>query len=426
MFYYDGTSWLPSQEKTKINQAPLFDAFDENGISFSNKDTYPVSTFYGTKILGYKENSGVLDVELGFSISYLNINNVGDISFDFVWDSEYFTYELSRKTYSKKLNTGFCKFNITDEYVNHWIETEQKYLQPIIDSQVIVNPTNTVYFNTVEWSKITDKDEIYFYKNGERYTDSYTRQGGNFIFVNNFSAKDVLVIKIFCDLIPEEGYYEVPVGLEKNPLNNELTTFTFGQAVDHISSGLEFYDGFTGLVVGSNSLRDLNGFQSYTKRFLKHESISSVALTLLVDKQVNLIKALRYAKKSYTDFKHNFIKISGELDFDGNIPQFVDNIINELTRGKNASSPFVNSDMIGSGAYTNLIYEVEDVDINTFVISNKFDLNTLSNRAIYLYINNQQLISGVDYEFNSDFSFVNILKTLNVGDIIEKIGRAHV
>jgi len=419
MFYYDGTAWLSSQEKTKVNQAPLFDAFDENGVSFSDKDTYPVSTFRGTKILAYKESTGVVDLELGFPISYLNISNVGDISFEFVWDIESFTYEVLRKSYSKNINTGFCKFNLTDEYVNHWIETEQKYLQPIIDSQVITTATDTVYFNTVDWFKVTDQDEIYFYKNGERYTESYTRQGGNFIFATPFAVKDVLVIKIFCNLIPEEGYYEIPVGLEKNPLNNELTDFTFGQAVDHISSGLEFYNGFSGLVVGNNSLRDIHGFQAYTKRFLKHESVAPVALTLLVDKQVNLIKALRYAKKSYTDFKHNFIKISGELDFDGDIPKLVDNIINELTRGKNPSSPFVNSDMIGSGAYTNLIYEVEDPDINTFVISDKFDLKTLSNRAVYLYINNQQLINGFDYEFNSDFSFVNILKTLNVGDILE-------
>jgi len=54
MFHYNGTAWVKSQEKTKVNQAPLFDVFDADGVSFSDPTKYPESTFVGTEIAGYK------------------------------------------------------------------------------------------------------------------------------------------------------------------------------------------------------------------------------------------------------------------------------------------------------------------------------------------------------------------------------------
>ena len=32
-FWYDGVDWVPAQDKTSVNQAPLFDVFDANGVS---------------------------------------------------------------------------------------------------------------------------------------------------------------------------------------------------------------------------------------------------------------------------------------------------------------------------------------------------------------------------------------------------------
>ena len=41
MYHFNGVNWIPSQAKTKANQLPLFDLFDNNGISFSDVTTYP-------------------------------------------------------------------------------------------------------------------------------------------------------------------------------------------------------------------------------------------------------------------------------------------------------------------------------------------------------------------------------------------------
>jgi hypothetical protein len=94
----------------------------------------------------------------------------------------------------------------------------------------------------------------------------------------------------------------------------------------------------------------------------------------LCDKTHNVIKSVQYAKKSYTDFKNNFLLKATEIDYNDNIIDFVDDIISELTKVKNTSSPFADAGMIGSGAYTAINYTVEDTGIAVFSLTEKFSL----------------------------------------------------
>jgi len=420
MFHYNGSNWVQSQSKSKVNQQPKFDAFDENGTSFSDEAYYPTTTFAGTEILSYKIGSSTADSELGFSLSYLNIDNIGDIQFNWVWDTESFYYTANQEVFSKSISTGF--YQINGNNANGWITTDNSFIQPIIDSTIVTQSTNSVSLNPVDWSLVTDTTllKINFYLNGVRFTDSYTRAGSTFTFDNTtFADKDVVSVKIITDLEPNEGYYEIPVGLEKNPLNQILTSFTLGQAIDHLLSAVEFTDEFVGALPGVSNLRDIVGYQKNSKRFLKHSGLTPLAINLLTDKTSNIVKSIQYAKKSYTDYKNNFILKATEIDFNENVADFVDDIINELTKTKSENSPFADSDMIGSGAYTSIDYTVDDTGINTFALSEKFGLDTLSRKAVYVYINEQQLLYTKEYEFNSTFGFVILKVQLNRGDQIQ-------
>ena len=81
-FYFDGIDWIEGQQKTTVNQPPLFDIFDENNISFGNSDVYVGTSFTGTKLFAYGLGIGSDDPVLGFPLQYSSIDNVGDISFD--------------------------------------------------------------------------------------------------------------------------------------------------------------------------------------------------------------------------------------------------------------------------------------------------------------------------------------------------------
>ena len=419
MFHYNGSQWIKSQEKTTVNQAPLFDAFDSTGVSFADPVAYPTSTFAGTKLLSYKIGNGRIDSELGFSISYLNIDNVGDIQFNWDWDTDVVNYTVDRLPKSVKISTGFYKFNPNTTYDNGWLVMGEEYQQPIIDSQTVLNDTNSITFNTVDWNNLTNESIINVYINGEQYKDSYERNLGTFIFPKTLSAKDIVVLKIITDIEPDQGYYEIPIGLEKNPFNEILQSFTLGQATNHVSTALEFNTDIVGTVPGNSNLRDISEYQKHAKRFLKHSGLTPLAIMALCDKTYNVIKSLQYSKKAYTDFKNNFVARATEIEFVDGIPNFVDEIVNSLTKTKNAESPFYDSDMIGAGAYSSIIYNVDDTEIKTFSLSEKFDLKTLSKKAVYVYLNNQQLLNTRDYEFDSTFGFVRIFVNLTEGDIVE-------
>jgi hypothetical protein len=411
--------WIASQRKIKVNQPPLFDAFDEQGVSFADAETYPVTDFVGTKLFSYKVGNGTADRELGFSLSYLNIDNVGDIQFSWDWDSQEVSYIIDRQIRRSKISSGY--FSLEDQFDNGWILNSSDYLQPIFDSKVIEETTNTVSFNTVDWN-IFDQNinnKIIFFVNGKKYEGQYQRTFTNFVFDNNFKSGDVVSLKLISNQVPIEGYYEIPVGLEKNPLNNDLIDFTFGQAVDHVGSGLEFFEEFDSNIPGVSNLRDIDGYQNNCKRFLKHSGLIPLSVFFLTDKNYNLIKSLQYAKKSYSEFKNNFLKKSLEIDYNDSIPNFVDDILSDLTKVKTVDSPFSDSDMLGTGAFTAIVYNVQDDAIKTFSLNEKFSLNELSRRAVYVYLNQRQLLHEKDYVFNNTFGFITLKSAINLNDVVE-------
>ena len=420
MYHFTGESWKKSQQKINVNQAPMFDLYDEDGVSFADLEKYPVSSFVGSRILGYRAGTGITDSELGFKISYLNIDNVGDIQFDFDFETEIFTYQINRVNYSKNTNTGYFKSNPLDRYSNGWTLFDKNYSQPIIDS-VISNGSSEIITDIIDWENVSEDQikKLIVYVNGTKFSGQYTRNKNTFIFEKQFNSGDVITFKLFIDKDPKNGYYEIPIGLERNPLNQTISTFTLGQASDHVQSAIEFVDDFSGIFFGENNLRDLSDYISYARRFIKHSGIAPLSAVLLCDKEINVIKSIQYSKKAYTDFKNNFIKLSSTLFLNLSPKELVDAILEEMSKTQNSLSPFADSDMIGNGAFTELNYVVEDEGIKTFALSQRFDLNELSTRAVYVYFNDSQLVHGKDYEFNSAFGFVNLKINLVEGDQIQ-------
>lgn len=421
MYHFDGNTWVKSQQKTKVNQPPLFDAFDENEISFSDPATYPINNFKGTKILSYKEGNGVVDSELGISLSYLNIDNVGDIVFDWNWGTDSFVYTKDEILTTQRISNGYFKFNPNHVYDNGWMITDNTYIQPLIDSVVVsAEETNTITLTSIYWDDDANA-VINFYLNGARIKDSYIRNNNEFSFLTRtFVKNDVVSVKIITSAEPRTSYYEIPVGIEKNPLNQEVETFTLGQASDHVSSAVEFNVDFIGSVPGSNNLRDLPvGYKKHAKRFMKHSSSAPLAISLLCDKTNNIVKALQYAKSSYTSFKNSFLTRASELEYNDNISDFVDEILVDLTKTKNQENAFSDSDMIGTGAYTSIDYVVEDDGIKTFALSTRFTLTEQSRRAVYVYINGEQLLHERDYNFNNNFGFITITAPIYENDQIQ-------
>jgi len=425
MYHFDGSDWNKSQTKTAINQSPLFDVYDSDGISLSDSSKYGTSSFEGTKIVNYKVGTGVVDSELGFPISYLNIENSGDIVFEVSWETDKFVSRIGTTSTSYEIAANFYRVNksLSDySYGNGWALFDNEYYQPIVQVKTISESTDRIVFETCFWKTAT-REEIFFYLNGKKINDAWTSEINTtrtFVFNKTFAVGDVLTIKVYTDAEPDQGFYEFPVGLEKNPLNQDVKEFSLGQVNDHLGSMVELSKEFNGIFPGSSNLRDISDYRNYGRRFFKHSGISSIALPMLCDKTFNIVKALRFASYEYEKFKNTLLIKVLDLPYDdGSVVDLIEAAISKLTSVKTKNAPFANSDMIGSGAFKSIKYTVEDEGITTFALSSKFDLTVPSDKAVYVYINDNQLLHEVDYEFDSTFGFIKIKKPLVEDDVIE-------
>jgi hypothetical protein len=431
MYWYNGTAWKLAQQKTAVNQNPLFDLFDADGVSISDTSVYPGTTFVGNTIFSYKKGSGLVDDSLGFSLSYRNINNIGDIVFTFDLLQSSFSYKDGVDVITKSTDSAFLKIIsglATGNYTNGWITNQLTNVQPIVrvfkNSQLTNNFPIDVYSNI---GQLTDL-EVRVYVNGKRIDKSLWSivdgvQYKKVVFDTtsiSISLNDVITLRCFSSQNKNKnGFYELPINLQNNPLNNGINTFTLGEVIDHVDSIVDNLPTFNGTYPGSNNLRDQGALSTYGTKFVQHSGSLNFGLYHLTSKNSNIIKSLRQARDDYGRFKRNFISVATKIADDLSIKEIVDKIILEINKDKPKSVPYYFSDMVGTGASTNTEYEVVDYRIKTYPLSAVFSLDELSNKAVNIYVNGTQLIHTKDYAFDST-GFVIISDTFNLvdGDII--------
>ena len=76
--YFANGDWHIAQEKTKVNQAPLFNLYDTSGNSIDDFD----NSFSGNKVFGYKKGTGHVDPVLDMQLSYKDTANGAEYEFE--------------------------------------------------------------------------------------------------------------------------------------------------------------------------------------------------------------------------------------------------------------------------------------------------------------------------------------------------------
>jgi len=429
MFYYNGNSWKASQDKTTVNQFPLFDLFDKNGFSYTDEIYYPASSFKGNKIFNYKVGNGTVDTELGFALSYRNIANVGDIVFDFNLLTDSFNYQ-SDMDIEIDINTDTAfvkKFDNTGEnfsYENGWKKAVAKSTQGVIRNRTLNTQLNNFPIDVYNKSgNLTDLVIKVWVNSARKYeTIDYSISRINGIayvdFNTSLNVDDMLLIKTFSSANKNaNGFYEIPINLEKNPLNNNITEVTLGEVNDHIDSITDDHPEFVGVFPGTSNLRDVSNLTAYGKRFVQHSGPFNLSLYNLTDKNANIVKSLKFARKEYAKFKRQFVYEANKTGFHGSAKDHVDLILSTLAESKTSYRPFYFSDMVGVGAETKTIHTVEYNGPAYFALSKSFNLTTLSNKSVTVYLNSIQLLHKKDYVFTDNFVYV--LQDLQDGDIVE-------
>ena len=443
-WYFNGTIWINSQQKTSVNQAPLFDIINQEGVSFGEYSVYPGSTFAGSKIFSYKLGSGSNDPVLGFPLSYKNLTTQGDIQFDNNFDLDTFDYILSAGvTNTVDINSGLIQQNLnrnTSTRLNTWVinsnfskqyqifnfeynGTTNLFPVDILPNISVEIPNIKVVINNIPVAngqfgitKVVDKLAILI--------NPALLSEGDVIFISIFNTTDV----------SNQGFYQVPLNFDVNSLNTDIETLTLGQIRNHL---IEFKNNsldIIGEVPGDSNIRDIN-FTNRSGSILQHSAPVIYTGFFLTHPEMNFVDALRWSAREYSQFKIKFLELAANLELDRtNIAACVDSIMANLNKVKNDSFPWHYSDMIPHGSNDRVLlpsYTVFDTDIRTYEITSIFQDSITSNKAVLVYLTRQLegittttlLVKDQDYYFDQTRAAVVIQNTFNLvyNDIISVV-----
>ena len=405
--------WKYAQQHDAVNQPPLFDLFTSNGISFTK---FPDATnFTGNQIFGYEVGTGVVDEVLGFSLKYKNNIKVGTGSFPF---RTYFltdSISIIRNNQSSSLPTSTTFLKLNDSLVNIWIEAEN-YQIPIIEVQTLSESTSSLTLTCLDKPINTNivvtasiNDVII------PVTITATQSSVTVNTTDILPAGSTVQLKIETDQMPNSnGFYESPVGLTKNPLNEIISSITLSELGDHLSSMTGKLAGFTG-----KNLRDLANYTKYGSRLVANANPIVFSQIFLGKKEHNVIDATRQAGVFYDQFKMNFLRLLTTVDDQLSAADALDEVLKTINKARDIKSPYQRSDMLGYG---------DDKIVRTFTVTSQgnveyptgieFDLTRLSFNSVLVYLNGVQLIANRDYIFDYINGSVTLLTALNIDDII--------
>jgi hypothetical protein len=433
MFWYTTDSsgnaiWKETQQKTGINQEPLFDVFDGEHVSLSDTTKYPSTNFAGNKLFSYKRNTSAnADTVLGFGLTYKNIDNVGDILFDNNYINDKFSYTKSTGAVDVIIRSGHVhKYNgSTKSLHNGWTKIrydsrQWQQVQHVVDTELYVFEIGS------DPKEITGEITLQVFVNGTYQTSSkYTRLDQNDKYYVSFGSAlakdDVVLIRVYSDTVNKLGFYEIPENLENNANNEDFSSLTLGQCRNHFVEMTRGIVDLTGTSLGTNNVRDLN-YKNYGGKILQHSAGVTIAHYLLGSDNNLFVNSMTYSLQEYTRFKNRLLDNIDKLDIDLRNPSdSLDDILIFMTGTKSSDFPFYYTDMLPWGSdKTTTTYVLDQTAERTFTFTTQFDLTEISNRCVLVYLTDaasnkkNQLVYGHDYTFDTVEASVTLNADINL------------
>jgi hypothetical protein len=430
-WWFDGSKWMYGQQKTSLNQAPLFEVYDQDGNAFSDITLYN-SDFSGTKIFGYTIGTGIPDPVLGFPLSYKNVGNVGSYLFsNYFMTDKFSSFDTSGNIQLLSVAGNYLKINGNTEssFKDVWTDAVVQEI-PILQYQVVEQDTVYVELISIDEPGYAKDLRTELFVNDVKQTlntDYLVTVDGVRAYVvstTSFRAADRALVKLYTSNTPSSnGYYEIPANLTNNPLNSSIDSFTFTEVSDHVQTIANSNPNFIGKFPGTSNLRDLGNLSAYGSRLVCHKNPVSFAHYFLGTKEHNIIDSIRKVSTDYNQFKSTLLKNITELSGTYTPSEALDAALIKINSNKDITFPYGFSDMLGYGK-DNLTrtYTVTDSRNVVYSLTSVFDSTVLSERAILVYLTNSdgttQLIKDKDYTISKFEPNIKISVPLVKGNTI--------
>ena len=440
-YWFDGVNWIAAQQKTKTNQAPLFNVYDADGISFSDKIKYPSTTFTGTKLFSYATPSTATETEiysslndpvLGFQLVYLSLSNVGDIVFDNNLYKDTFLYALNSVGVTVPISNGFIR-----EYSDRTTYDREIGWQTAVTKSRARQQFQFTYDGKpllldvkVIDSKLLPAIQLFVnatFQEIGTYTVQTTDNTTTITLLKTYDLGSVIEVEVLSDQVSKVGFYQVPVNLENNPLNANSEQFTLGTIRNHYGTICQNLINLSGPINGANNTRDLGDIVPYGQQILQQSSPLTLAGYFMRSKEYDIFAALNYNSREYIKFKSKLLDTAVNKEF-GNmtVPEMLDSIIADITLGRTDLNPFYWSDMLPTGSVlqtTNTTVSAITTSVFNTIQTYDFTSSNYLGLLVYIYPVDAPdtpilLERGYDYEVSVDSPRLTITVPLNIGDVV--------
>jgi len=352
--HWDGSNWIAAQAKTSVNQAPLFELYDLNGLSLKDTGAYPNSTFLGSKIFNYQvDDTGTraADTVLGIPLVH---DAKGQILFENFIHTQTYQYVVG----GKFLDIEGFYFHSDDGYLsNDWYKAAQKTRQFMVDRYVSDSKTKLFKMSqtadelTVTIGRVGTNNS---YERIELIEDTDFIRIDRNIMIFEVTTGDIIEIRSFNPLNPPldaTGHYEVPLNLQANPDNDQVTLLTKGDFYDHFSEIIKSQVGFTGAEYANNNYRDTAKATNLGTHIIQHSASLLKTMLLAGSTQLDLTSAIRYSDSEYAKFKAKFLQkvlgyvIDNRLSSATPFDTWISTALDDINKGKTKSFAFYLSGM---------------------------------------------------------------------------------
>jgi hypothetical protein len=427
-YWYNGTEWTIAQQKTKIQQAPLFNIYDVDGVSFGDGTKYQSTTFAGSKLFSYAVgDTNLLDPILQFPLQYLNINNVGDIVFENNLYKDTFLYVVDNVSVTSDISSGSVREYATrSEYdrllgwqtaaVPSQIYQQFRFtyegaplkLDIAVDNQTtIAVPVMKLYVGSV-------------FQDPNTYTYTVTNNSTTITLAGVVEVGSIIEVLVLSEQTSNVGFFQVPINLESNPLNANSPSFTLGTIRTHYQSICENLTTLTGPVNGANNTRDLGNIVPYGLVILQQSAPLTLAGYFMRSQDYNIFEALQYNSREYIKYKAQLLDaaIKQVINFQ-TTSEILDTAIQDIALGKVDSQPFYWSDMLPQGVTTySTSYTISFITSTVFDTVQVYNFDSANYLGLLVYLNNRLLTRGVDYQVATDGPRITVDTALSIGDTL--------
>lgn len=326
-FYFTTTGWQLAQEKLTVNQAPLFNLYDDKMVYLGDTGVYPQSDFEGSKLFSYKVNTAVnapVDEVLGFPLSYKPYKASSEIEYENNITADVYTYVPFGSTRAVTI-PGYKFYKQTnghDSYQTSWRTSINKNVQRIrtayvVDQFDVDSQLDVFYVGAVPDASTATASgyDIIVTVNGALRTDfEYVKDVPGYIkFSALFNAGDFVDISVGSDTgllnTASASKYELPISWrEENPGVTEISSIAQPEYLQHFRNYMQAQPGFEGDALGRNNFDNIPHITDLARDIVHTDQNLALGAFLVAPSAHNLVDALRFNAREYEKYKNRLKK----------------------------------------------------------------------------------------------------------------------